>query len=209
MSPCTTRSASAVERKSRGNGTVICSPRTFRRNLSSAKPASDAPPVTLIVPPPKRPVSESICARSAVKRTSPPICAMVRRSSSINMEKVAPATVAVPVMLGCANVPVTRTPTRAAPATKMLRERLLRTRRFRSPSTVKFCRPPSARAAVPPKVTFVPGPTNVVLSKVISVGVKETRSGSTAESCTSCTCTTNWLKLAVPRSAPSEKPSSP
>ncbi len=204
---CTTSVASAVERKSCGNGTVTCSACTFRRYCDGVKPASSAPPVTPKRPPPSVPVSDSISARSAVKRIVPLMFCAVSRSLPSSVCALASATVTRPVTRGLSNVPATRASSFATPVKKLLRERPFRTLRLRSPLTVKFCRPPAPRAAVPPKTRLVEGPVKRVRSKVISLGVNCTTRGFSAVSCTSSMLMANSVKVAVPRSALKLKPS--
>ena len=90
----------------------------------------------------------------------------------------------------------------AVPEEKTSGEMPLKTRKFIFPSTLKLCRPPRPVAIVPPRVTFVPVPTNCVRSKMTSFGVKETTRGETATSSTSLTFTARSENVAVPRNRP-------
>ncbi len=86
---------------------MTASPRMRKRNCSGRKPASRAPPETVTRPPPSRPVSDSICAWSALKRTTPLMPVACKRSSVTSVANEALASVAVPVTCGSSCGPVT------------------------------------------------------------------------------------------------------
>ena len=139
--PLISTSASRVERKSGGNGTVILLPRTLTRKAETVNPSSKAPPVAETRPPPIVPSNESIWAWFAVNLNAALKFATVQRSLPSSTDTEALLSAAVPITRGSSKVPLMRTATSAIPEEKKSGETPLSTRMFKSPFTVRFCLP--------------------------------------------------------------------